>query len=105
MEIGKAIYANQEGGEGGDAPPEGEQASEEPKQEENTEEKKEEEPKKDEEKKWVVWCKSNCGFNFQKASRGHPFINLNIYGLCLKNNRINLDKFQPVFICTFQGQK
>ena len=51
MEIGKAIYANQEGG---DAPPEGEQAQEEPKTEEEEkkeEEKKEEEPKKDEEKK------------------------------------------------------
>jgi hypothetical protein len=41
MEIGKAIYANQDGGEG-----EGEQASEEPKPEED---KKEEEPKKEEE--------------------------------------------------------
>ena len=67
MEIGKAIYANQEGG---DTPPEAETSSEEPKAEENTEEKKEEEPKKDEEKKWVVWCKSNCGLNFQMASNG-----------------------------------
>lgn len=69
MEIGKAIYANQEGG---DAAPEAE-TTEEPKPEENTEEKKEEEPKKEEEKKWVVWCKSNCGLNFQKASRGHLY--------------------------------
>jgi len=55
MEIGKAIYANQDG----DAAAEGEQASEEPKQEEENKEeekKEEEEPKKDEEKKWVLWC-------------------------------------------------
>ena len=57
MEIGKAIYANQDGAEG-DAASE-EPKPEEPAQEEEKkeEEKKEEEPKKDEEKKWV-WCKS-----------------------------------------------
>ena len=75
MEIGKAIYANQDGG---DAPPEGEQpAQEEAKPEE--EEKKEEEPKKEEEKKWEVWWKSNCGLNFHKDPEGSLY--LNIYGL------------------------
>lgn len=50
MEIGKAIYANQEGGEG-ESTPEAETSQEEPKAEEKSEEKKDEEPKKDEEKK------------------------------------------------------
>ena len=79
MEIGKAIYANQDG----DAAPEGEPASEEPKPEEEEkkdEEKKEEEPKKEEEKKWVVWCKSNCGLNFQDPTKVTNLY-LNIYGL------------------------
>ena len=64
MEIGKAIYSNQDGGA------EGEAAPEEPKQEEAQEaEKKEEgeekkEEDKKEEKKWV-WCKSNNWLNFK----------------------------------------
>jgi len=62
MEIGKAIYANQDGATEG----EGEPAAEEPKEEkaeEKTEEEKKAEEEKKEEKKWV-WWKSNCGLNF-----------------------------------------